>query len=86
MKHLDAGRASLLCAHKITFPRGSYLPDFNSMMTKADKLFISLLVKMPAISKQLNPLLRVFSGVRCVIGGHQLLSLPVQFLVLFFLI
>lgn len=49
-------------------PRGLLsTPDFNSMMSKADKLFISLLVWMPAISNKLNPLLRVFSGVRCVI-------------------
>lgn len=82
MKHLDAGRAS-----QNYIPPGLLsTPDFNSMMTKADKLFISLLVKMPAISNKLNPLLRVFSGVRCVIGSHQLLSLPVQFLLLFFLI
>lgn len=56
------------------------------MMSKADKLFISLLVWMPAISNKLNPLLRVFSGVRCVIGRHQLLSCLVQFLLVFFLI
>lgn len=41
---------------------------------------------MPAISNKLNPLLRVFSGVRCVIGRHQLLSCLVQFLLVFFLI
>lgn len=55
-------------------------------MSKAEKLFISLLVWMPGISSQLNPLLRVFSGVRCVIGGHQLLSCLLQFLLVFFLI
>lgn len=68
-------------------PRGLLsTPDFNSMMSKADKLFIGLLVWMPGISSKFNPLLRVFSGVRCVIGGHRLLSCLVQFLLVFFLI
>lgn len=41
MKHLDAGRASLLCSHTLTFPLGAIsTAHFHSMITKEKSLMI----------------------------------------------
>lgn len=46
MKHLDAGRASLLCSHTLTFPPGATsTTHFHSMITKEKLMIITTLAQ-----------------------------------------
>lgn len=84
MKHLDAGRASLLCSHTLTFPpwghncrtlsllnhEGGWLWEKNSWW-----LLLSLLIRVISDEREIKKA-GAQEKFRCAVRGHRRLSLP----------